>query len=397
MLSALLPVFNRVDLAFEKGEGCWLYTRDGRRYLDFGSGIAVSSLGHANEALVTAMTEQARRVIHVSNLYRIPQAERLAGKLVENSFADQVFFCNSGAEANEGLIKMVRRYHAMNGHPERQRLICFNGAFHGRTLATLSATGNEAYLEGFGSPVDGFDHVALDNMNEVRAAITARTAGILIEPIQGESGVKPLSSGFLKALRQTCDEYGLLLALDEVQTGIGRTGKLFAYEWDHVSPDIISLAKGLGGGMPIGAILAKAHVAQAMAPGSHGSTFGGNPLACAAGNVVLDTVLQPGFLQKVASMGRMLGEKLEALCRDYPQVYALARGRGLMWGLKCIPPVADILKTTRDFGLLCTAAGDNTLRLIPPLIVSEAECGIALDALEKAAQNFTSSSTESRR
>ncbi|MEE8657900.1 Acetylornithine aminotransferase [Acetobacteraceae bacterium EV16G] len=395
MSSALLPVFNRIDLTFDRGEGCWLYASDGRRYLDFGSGIAVSSLGHGHQALVAAIAEQAGRVIHVSNLYRIPQAESLAEKLVANSFADQVFFCNSGAEANEGLIKMVRRFHAENGHPERQRLICFHGAFHGRTLATLAATGNATYLKGFGPPVDGFDHVAFDNMNEVRAAITPQTAGILVEPIQGESGVKPLSAGFLKALRQTCDEYGLLLALDEVQTGIGRTGKLFAYEWEGISPDIISLAKGLGGGVPIGAILVKSHVGQAMTPGAHGSTFGGNPLACAAGNVVLDIVTQPGFLEHVERTGHILGVSLETLCRNYSDVFTLARGRGLMWGLKCVPPVAEVMKVARGFGLLCTAAGDNTLRLIPPLIVSEAECAIARDALEKTAQHFTLSSTES--
>ncbi|UYH51133.1 aspartate aminotransferase family protein [Candidatus Kirkpatrickella diaphorinae] len=395
MSSALLPVFNRIDLSFERGEGCWLFASDGRRYLDFGSGIAVSSLGHGHEALVAAITEQARRVIHVSNLYRIPQAEILAEKLVANSFADQVFFCNSGAEANEGLIKMVRRFHAENGHPERQRLICFHGAFHGRTLATLAATGNENYLKGFGPPADGFDHVAFNNMNEVRAAITPQTAGILVEPIQGESGVKPLSTGFLKALRQTCDEYGLLLALDEVQTGIGRTGKLFAYEWEGISPDVISLAKGLGGGVPIGAILVKSHVGQAMTPGTHGSTFGGNPLACAAGNVVLDIVTHPGFLERVERTGRILSEKLGALCQHYGAVFTLARGRGLIWGLKCVPPVAEVMKVARGYGLLCTAAGDNTLRLIPPLIVSEAECAIALDALEKTAQHFTLSSTES--
>lgn len=395
MSSALLPVFNRIDLAFDRGEGCWLFASDGRRYLDFGSGIAVSSLGHGHKALVAAIAEQARRVIHVSNLYRIPQAESLAEKLVANSFADQVFFCNSGAEANEGLIKIVRRFHTENGHPERQRLICFHGAFHGRTLATLSATGNETYLKGFGPPVDGFDHVAFDNMNEVRATITSQTAGILVEPIQGESGVKPLSAGFLKALRQTCDEYGLLLALDEVQTGIGRTGKLFAYEWEGISPDIISLAKGLGGGMPIGAILVKSHLGQAMTPGAHGSTFGGNPLACAAGNVVLDIVTAPGFLEHVERTGRILGASLEALCRNYSDVFTLARGRGLIWGLKCAPPVAEVMKVARSFGLLCTSAGDNTLRLIPPLIVSEAECAIARDALEKTAQHFTLSSTES--
>ena len=303
MISALLPNYARADLAFEKGEGAWLWTVDGRRFLDFGSGIATASLGHGHPHLVQAIAEQAAKVMHTSNLYRIPQAERLAQRLVDATFADSVFFCNSGAEANEGMIKMMRRAMSDSGKPERFRFICFEGAFHGRTLATLAATGNSHYLEGFGPVVDGFDHVPFNNMNAVRNAIGAATCGIIVEPIQGEGGVRPADMQFLRDLRAVCDEYGIILGMDEVQSGMGRTGKLFAHEWAGIAPDVMSSAKGIGGGFPLGAVLAKEQFAKALVPGTHGTTYGGNPLACAAGNAVLDIMLAPGFLESVQRKG----------------------------------------------------------------------------------------------
>ncbi|AOX18310.1 aspartate aminotransferase family protein [Kozakia baliensis] len=394
MISALMPTFKRADLAFERGEGAWLYTADGRRFLDFGAGIAVSSLGHGHPKLVAAIAEQAAKVMHVSNLYRIPQAEALAQKLVAHSFADSVFFCNSGAEANEGMVKMIRRDQAQRGYPERTRIICCDGAFHGRTLAMLAATGNPAYLDGFGKPVEGFDHVPFNNLNALRDAITPETAGIMVEPIQGESGIKQADPHFIHGLRQACDEFGLVLAFDEVQTGVGRTGKLFAHEWYDVKPDIISVAKGIGGGFPLGAILATEEVASHMTPGTHGTTFGGNPLACAAGNAVLDEVLAPGFLDHVRKTGAAFGEMLTELTRQHPQIFEQVRGRGLMWGLRCKPPVADVLTAVLHEGLLCVSAGDNVLRLVPPLIVTEEECRIACDAISRAATKLTQKMTE---
>lgn len=385
MISVLMPTFNRADLAFERGEGAWLFTADGRRFLDFGAGVAVSSLGHGNTKLVSAIAGQAAKVMHVSNLYRIPQAEELATKFVAHSFADSVFFANSGAEANEGMVKMMRRAQAKNGHPERTRIICCDGAFHGRTLAMLAATGNAAYLDGFGEIAPGFDHVPFNNLNTLRAAITPETAGIMVEPVQGESGIRAADAHFLQGLRQVCDEYGLILAFDEVQTGMGRTGKLFAHEWYDVKPDIISVAKGIGGGFPMGAILATEAVATTMTPGSHGSTFGGNPLACAAGNVVIDALLSDGFLDHVVTTGNALGIMLNNLVAKHPGVFSEARGLGLMRGLKCVPAVAEVLAQVTQEGLLAVAAGDNVLRLVPPLIVSEDDCQTACAFIDRAA------------
>jgi acetylornithine/N-succinyldiaminopimelate aminotransferase len=385
MFPALMPTYARADLAFERGEGAWLCTADGRRFLDFGAGIATSSLGHGHAGLTAAIAEQAARVMHVSNLYRVPGAERLAQRLVDATFADSVFFCNSGAEANEGMVKMVRRAMAHTGHPERYRMICFEGAFHGRTLAMLSATGNAKYLSGFGPPVDGFDHVPFGNMNAVRDAIRPDTAGIFVEPIQGEGGVRVADPSFLRDLRAACDEWGLLLALDEVQCGMGRTGKLFAHEYAGITPDVMSAAKGIAGGFPMGAILATEEVARHLAAGSHGTTFGGNPLACAAGNAVLDVLLAPGFLDQVAARGGYFAAGLERLVDRQPQVFEGVRGMGLMLGLKCRVPNTDVQAACMEAGLLTVAAGDNVLRLVPPLIVSEAECDAALDRLGQAA------------
>ena len=386
MISALMPNYNRADLAFERGEGAWLWTADGRRLLDFGSGIATSSVGHNNPILVKAIAEQAARVMHVSNLYRIPQAERLAERLVALTFADSVFFCNSGAEANEGMIKMMRRTMAQTGRPERVRIICFEGAFHGRTLATLAATGNPHYLEGFGPPVEGFDHVPFNNMNAVRDAIGPATAGVIVEPIQGEGGVRPADPQFLRDLRAACNEYAILLGMDEVQSGMGRTGRLFAHEWAGIAPDVMSAAKGIGGGFPLGAVLATEAVAKFLVPGTHGTTYGGNPLACAAGNAVLDVILAPGFLDDVASKGERLRAGLEAVAREYPQVFAQVRGMGLLLGMKCAIPVGEVQPACVAEGLLAITAGDNVLRLAPPLVVTEAECEEAVDMVRRAAR-----------
>ena len=384
MISALLPNYARADLAFERGEGAWLWSTDGRRFLDFGAGIATSSLGHNHPHLVKAIAEQAAKVMHVSNLYRLPQAERLAARLVEATFADSVFFCNSGAEANEGMVKMMRRAMAQTGKPERYRFICFEGAFHGRTLGMLAATGNPKYLEGFGPPVEGFDHVPFDNMNAVRAAIGPNTAGIILEPIQGEGGVRAPSARFLQDLRKTCDEFGLLLGLDEVQTGMGRTGKLFAYMWSDIEPDVISSAKGIGGGFPLGAVLAKEHIAKYLIPGTHGTTYGGNPLACAAGNAVLDVLLTDGFLDEVERMGRLLQTGLREIVAEYPGIVDEVRGQGLLIGLHCVAPVGDVQAAAMAEGLLTVTAGENTLRIIPPLIVRESECEQGLAMLRRA-------------
>jgi acetylornithine/N-succinyldiaminopimelate aminotransferase len=384
MISALMPNYNRADLAFERGEGAWLFTVDGRRFLDFGAGIATSSLGHGHPGLTTAIAEQAARVMHVSNLYRVPQAEALAARLVANSFGDSVFFCNSGAEANEGMVKMIRKTMAENGHPERWRIICFDGAFHGRTLAMISATGNPNYIKGFGPPVDGFDHVPFNNLNALRDAIGPETAGIIAEPIQGEGGIRSANPDFLRGLRAACDDFGILLGLDEVQTGMGRTGKLFAHQWTSVTPDVMSLAKGLGGGFPIGAVVATEAVARNIRPGTHGTTFGGNPLACAAGSAVLDVVLAPGFLDSIVERAAVLRHDLEALAAEFPSVIEEVRGQGLLLGLKLAVPNTAMQAACVAEGLLTVAAGDNVLRLAPPLIVTPEDCAAAVAMIRRA-------------
>ena len=396
VIPALMPTYNRADLAFERGEGAWLWTADGRRFLDFGAGIATTSLGHAHPHLTAAIAEQVGKVMHVSNLYRVPQAERLAQRLVESSFADSVFFCNSGAEANEGMIKAVRKHYAETGRPERFRMICFEGAFHGRTLATLSATGNPKYLAGFGPPVEGFDHVPFGNMNAVRDAIGPNTAGIMIEPIQGEGGVRPADLRFLRELRAVCDEYGLLLALDEVQTGMGRSGKLWAHQWAGIEPDVMSSAKGIGGGFPLGAVLAREHVAKYLVPGTHGTTYGGNPLACTAGNAVLDVILAPGFLDGVDRVARHLWRGLQDLAARHPRVAMGVQGAGLLMGLRLREDVSNtaMQAVAVEEGLLTVAAGMNVLRLAPPLIITEAEADEALRRLDRAAIRMTPARNE---
>jgi len=378
MIAALMPTYNRANLAFERGEGAWLYTDDGRRFLDFGAGIATSSLGHDHPLLTAAIAEQAHRVMHVSNLYRVPGAERLAQRLVDATFADSVFFCNSGAEANEGLVKMIRRTQHETGHPERYRMICFDGAFHGRTLAMLAATGNAKYLQGYGPEVDGFDHVPFNNLNALRDAIGPRTAGILIEPVQGEGGVRPADLRFLRELRATCDEFGLLLGMDEVQCGMGRSGKLFAHQWAGIAPDVMSVAKGIAGGFPMGAILATEAVAKHITAGTHGTTFGGNPLACAAANAVLDVMLAPGFLDDVDRKARRLWQALDEVARDAPGVLSGVRGAGLLLGLRCVAPNTQVQQALTEQGLLTVSAGDNVVRLAPPLVVTDADIDTAV-------------------
>ncbi|KFG70055.1 aspartate aminotransferase family protein [Microvirga sp. BSC39] len=384
MTSPLLPTYARAELSFEKGEGPWLFGRDGERYLDFGAGIAVNALGHAHPHLVQALTEQASKVWHTSNLFQIPEGERLAKRLVDNTFADVVFFSNSGAEANEAAIKMARKYHAVNGHPERFRIVTFEGAFHGRTLATIAAGGQAKYLEGFGPKVDGFDQVPVEDLDALKAVIGPETAALMIEPIQGEGGIRTVSNAFLRELRQLCDSQGLLLIFDEIQTGVGRTGKLFAYEWTGVTPNIMSVAKGIGGGFPMGACLATAEAAKGMTVGTHGTTFGGNPLAMAVGNAVLDVILAPGFLKEVERKGLLLKQRLAEVKDRHPGVIADVRGHGLMMGLRSVVPNTELVAAARAQKLLLIGAGDNVARILPPLIISDAEIGEAVNRIEAA-------------
>lgn len=386
--SALFETFARAPLAFERGEGSWLITEDGQRYLDFAGGIAVNSLGHGHPKLVAALTEQAGKLWHTSNLYQIPGQTRLAERLVANSFAGKVFFTNSGAEALECAIKTARRYHYVNGRPERFRTITFEGAFHGRTLATIAAGGQQKYLEGYGPKVEGFDQVAFDDVDAAERAITHETAAILLEPVQGEGGIRDFPAQSLKRLRELCDEHGLLLIFDEVQCGVGRTGKLFAYEWAGVAPDLMAIAKGIGGGFPMGACLATDEAAAGMTPGVHGTTFGGNPLAMAVGNAVLDVVLEDGFLEEISRKGLLMKQGLAAIADEFPEVIEGTRGTGLLLGLKCKAPNAKVAAALRDQKLLSVPAGDNVLRLLPPLTVTDAEIREALARIRSGAKSL---------
>lgn len=383
--TALFGNYARSNLNFDHGEGVWLVTKDGRRFLDCGSGIAVNSCGHSHPHLVKALQDQAAKLWHISNLHQMPEGERLAQRLVDASFADKVLFVNSGAEAMEAAIKCARRYQYDNGHQDRYHIVTFEGAFHGRTLGTIAAGGQAKYLEGFGPKAPGFDQVPVGDLDALKAVIGPQTAAIAIEPIQGESGIKEMQPEFLRALRQLCDENGLLLIFDEIQTGVGRTGKLFAHEWAGVSPDLMAIAKGIGGGFPVGACLATAETAAALAPGTHGTTFGGNPLAMAVGNAVLDVILADGFLQDVQKKGLSFKQKLAGLVDSHPKVLELVRGSGLMLGLKCVVPVGDYVAAARDVGLLAVPAGDNVVRIMPPLTMTEDEIALAVERLEQAA------------
>jgi acetylornithine/N-succinyldiaminopimelate aminotransferase len=383
MIPAVMPTYARADVEFERGEGAFLFDRRGRRWLDFGSGIAVTGLGHAHPHLVAALQEQAGKLWHTSNLFRVPGQERLAERLVANSFADTVFFANSGVEAWECGVKLTRKYHNHHGRPERWRTITVGGAFHGRTLAAVAAAKTEKLVAGFGPMADGFDQVAFGNLNELRAAIGPETAAICVEPVQGEGGIRPASLDYLRALREIADEFGLLLYFDEIQCGYGRTGRLFAHEWAGIAPDVMCLAKGIGGGFPLGACLATERAAAGMTAGSHGTTYGGNPLAMAVGNAVLDVVLAPGFLEHVEAMGRLLRQRLDGLAARYPRVIAEVRGAGLMLGLKAAVPNGELIAELREAGLLTVPAGDNVVRLLPPMIVAEAEVDEAAGILER--------------
>ena len=389
--AALYDTYSRAPLRFERGEGVWLITETGERYLDFGAGVAVTSVGHGHPHVVGALKEQADKVWHLSNIYEIPGQETLAKRLTEATFADKVFFTNSGAEALECAIKTARRYQFSKGHPERFHIITFEGAFHGRTLATIAAGGQEKYLEGFGPKAPGFDQVPFGDLDAVRGAITNETAAILIEPVQGEGGVRPATNEFLKALRGICDEHGLLLIFDEVQTGVGRTGKFFAHEWSGVTPDIMAVAKGIGGGFPLGACLATAEAASGMKAGTHGSTYGGNPLAMAVGSAVLDIILADGFLQQVRDVALVFRQGLASLKDRYPDVIEDIRGEGLLLGVKAAIPSAELLQAIRAAHLLGVPAGDNVIRLLPPLVVTAEEAREGLARIERAAESIRAS------
>lgn len=382
----LYDTFARIGLRFTRGNGAWLISDNGERYLDFTSGIAVNALGHNHPKLVKAIEEQANKLWHVSNLFESPEQEKVAERLCANSFADKVFFCNSGAEAIECAIKTARRYQYVSGHPERYEIITFEGAFHGRTLATLAAGGQEKYLEGFGPKAQGFLQVPFDDEKALRSAIGEKTAALLIEPIQGESGLRPVPKEFMQLLRRICDENGLLFIVDEVQTGMGRTGKLFAYQWSGIEPDIMALAKGLGGGFPIGACLATKEAAKGMTPGTHGSTFGGNLLAMAAANAVLDVMLADGFLDHVNAMANLFKQGLASIIDRFPDVVESIRGVGLLTGLKCVVKNTEVIAAMRDEKLLGVGAGSNVIRLLPPLTVTEDEIRDGLHRIEKAVQ-----------
>jgi len=380
MTNSVMQTYAPADVVFDKGEGVYLFAEDQKRYLDFGAGVAVTCLGHAHPHLVAALTEQAKKLWHCSNLYKIKGQEQFARRLADHTFGDVVFSCNSGAEANECAIKIARKHFAAIGSP-RNRILTFEGAFHGRTMATLSAGMQAKHCEGFGPLLDGFDQVAYNDLDAAKAAITDQTAAILVEIIQGEGGLRPAKEDFLKGLRALCDEHGILLMFDEVQTGVGRTGKLFAYEHSGVKPDVMALAKGIGGGFPVGACIATTHAASGMTPGTHGSTYGGNPLAMAVTNAVLDVVMEEGFLDHVTKMGDLLKTRLEDVVKAHVGVVKGVRGKGLMLALQCVVPNTDLVAKCFDNGLLAVPAGDNVMRLLPPLIVHEEHIEAAIAIL----------------
>ncbi|MDX2307684.1 MAG: aspartate aminotransferase family protein [Hyphomicrobium sp.] len=388
-----MGTYARQNVVFERGEGAWLTATTGERFLDFASGVAVNAFGHAHPRLVKALKAQAEKLWHTSNLYRVAGQEKLAERLVSVTFADKAFFCNSGAEACEGAIKAARRYHFVNGRPERWRIVTFEGAFHGRTIATIAAGGNPKYLEGFGQPAGGFDQVPFGDPQAVQAAIGPETAAIMIEPVQGEGGVRVASPEFLRMLRDICDRQGLLLVLDEVQCGMGRTGRLFAHEWAGITPDVMAVAKGLGGGFPVGAFLATEAVAGAMVPGTHGSTFGGNPLATAVASEILDMMLEPGVLPGVLSASERFSADLASLMARHPRLIVEVRGQGLLMGLKLALPVADVVRVAFEERLLLVGAGENVVRILPPLNVSDVEIAEGIARLDRALARVRSATT----
>ncbi|MGD1038085.1 MAG: aspartate aminotransferase family protein [Roseiarcus sp.] len=397
MPSAIVPIYARADVAFERGDGCWLTATTGERYLDFGAGIAVSSLGYSHPHLVEALTTQGAKLWHTSNLFQIPEGERLARRLVEATFADLVYFANSGVEANEAAIKMARKRQSVGGHPEKYHAVTFEGAFHGRTLAMIAAGGQAKYIEGFGPKVDGFDQIEVTDLDAVEAAIGPNTGAVMIEPIQGEGGVRVIAPDFLRGLRALCDKHGLLLIFDEIQTGVGRTGRLFAYEHSGAVPDIMTIAKGIGGGFPMGACLATADAAKGLTVGTHGTTFGGNPLAMAVGNAVLDVVLAPGFIERVARLGLFARQRLAEIKDRRPGVIAEIRGEGLMIGLTLKVSPQDFAAAARARKLLTIPAGDNVVRLLPPLVISEEELAEGVRRLDAACVELEGSLVTSKK
>ena len=392
MIPSVLPTYNRAPLSFVKGEGSWLIAEDGRRYLDLASGIAVNALGHAHPALVQTLTDQAQKLWHVSNVYTIPEQERLAKLLTDNTFADTVFFTNSGTETAELAIKMARKHHYDAGQPERVEIIAFEGAFHGRSTGAIAAAGSEKMVKGFGPLMPGFKHLKWPTNDAdhaaIRAAITDQTCAVIIEPIQGEGGIRVVPDQCLKGLRDLCDQTGTLLIFDEVQCGMGRTGRLFAHEWAGVTPDIMMVAKGIGGGFPLGALLATENAAKGMVAGTHGSTYGGNPLGCAVGAKVVEIVTDPAFLAEVTRKGALFRQGLESLVARHPTVFEGVRGEGLMLGLKCKPAPADVVKAGYGAGILTVAAADNVLRLLPALNIPDADIAEALTRLDQAATHL---------
>ncbi len=389
MIPSVLPTYNRAPLSFVKGEGSWLEAENGRRYLDLGSGIAVNALGHAHPALVQTLTEQAQKLWHVSNVYTIPEQERLAKLLTDNTFADTVFFTNSGTETAELAIKMARKFHYDAGHPERTEIVAFEGAFHGRSTGAIAAAGSEKMVKGFGPLMPGFKHLKWPTSDAdhqaIREAITDKTCAVIIEPIQGEGGIRVVPDQCLKGLRDLCDQTGALLIFDEVQCGMGRTGRLFAHEWAGVTPDIMMVAKGIGGGFPLGAVLATERAASGMTAGTHGSTYGGNPLGCAVGAKVVELIADPAFLAEVARKGALMRQGLESLVARHPTVFEAVRGEGLMLGLKCKPAPTDVVKAGYEAGVLTVAAADNVLRLLPALNIPDADIAEALNRLDQTA------------
>lgn len=389
MIPAVLPTYNRAPLNFVKGEGSWMIEADGRRFLDLGAGIAVNVLGHANPKLVAALTDQAETLWHVSNLYQIPQQEALAAKLVDASFADTVFFTNSGTESCELAVKMARKYWYEKGETEKTQIIAFEGAFHGRSSAGIAAAGSEKMTKGFGPLLPGFTQLPWGDVDALAAAIDETTAAVILEPVQGEGGIRPMEDADLRAIRALCDEAGILLILDEVQCGVGRTGKLFAHEWAGITPDIMMVAKGIGGGFPLGAVLATENAASGMTAGTHGSTYGGNPLACAVGNAVLDEVATPEFLEDVNRRAGLLRQKLEGLVAANPEVFEGVRGAGLMLGLKCKVNCMDVVNAGYESLVVTVPAADNVVRLLPPLNISDDEITEAVARIDAAAQSLT--------
>jgi acetylornithine/N-succinyldiaminopimelate aminotransferase len=387
-----MPVYARADIEFERGQGCYLFDSGGRRYLDFASGIAVTSLGHCHPTLVAALTEQGNKLWHTSNLFRVPGQEKLAKRLTELTFADTVFFTNSGVEAWECGVKLIRKHFYSKGEPQKNRIIVIEGAFHGRTMGAISASKAEKMVKGFGPLLDGFDQVAFGNLNELRAAVTPETAALNIEPILGEGGIKAAPVEYLRSLRQIADEFGLLLFFDEIQCGMGRTGKLFAHEWAGITPDVMAVAKAIGGGFPLGACLATENAASGMVAGTHGSTYGGNPLAMSVGLASVNVIAEPGFLENVQEQGTALRLALEGIVARHPALFTELRGVGLMLGLRCAEGINNIaiVDALRHHGMLTVGAAENVIRVLPPLIIGQAEIDEAVKIFDETAGDFAS-------